>query len=250
MSHRKFHEVCVAGRRYLTPGMVRLTFTGEQLDAFPSTGVGDEYLRLFFPDPVSGELVLPEIDDEGHWTFPVERERVRYSTYTVRRFDAATRELDIDFVVHQGGMASEWACAAQPGDRIVVNNPRGLYEPPEDMSWQVLMADATGLPALSRLLEQTPAHVASQVFVEVADRAHEQALPTHPRATINWVHGTGNGVAASALDRQFAHISLMDGIGYLWAAGEQAAIRAVRRKARKLPAFAGTRCKAVAYWIA
>ncbi|MBS7543229.1 siderophore-interacting protein [Ancylobacter oerskovii] len=250
MSQRKFHELSVVERRYLSPGMVRLTFTGEELAAFPSTGIGDEYVRLFFPDPASGELVLPEIDDEGHWTFPAERERVRFSTYTIRRFDAPARELDIDFVVHAGGMASDWACAAEPGAAIVINSPRGLYEPPEELSWQVLMADATGLPALARLIEQTPDHVASQIFIEVADRSHEQSLPAHPRATVSWIHGTGNGLCASTLDKQFAQVAMMDGNGYLWAAGEQAAMRAVRRKARKIPAFAGTRCKAIAYWIA
>ncbi|GAB4066839.1 siderophore-interacting protein [Ancylobacter sonchi] len=249
MSHPTFHDVSVARRRLLTPGMVRLTFAGAGLAAFRSTGIGDEYVRLFFPDPASGEMVLPEIDADGHWTFPAERERVRYATYTIRRFDKAAGELDIDFVVHEGGLASSWAQAAEPGDRIVINNPRGLYEPPADLGWQVLMADATGLPALARLLEQTPAHVESRIVIEVADRAHEQPLPPHPRATVTWSHGTGNGLAVSALDRQLAQIPRGDGVGYLWAAAEQKVARSIRNVARRLPAFADVPCKAVAYWI-
>ena len=249
MTQQMFHEVAVARRQLLTPGMVRLTFAGEGLAAFASTGIGDEYVRLFFPDEATGETVLPIIDGEGRWTYPDGKPPVRYSTYTVRRFDAAARELDIDFVVHEGGLASEWAQAAPPGQRIVINNPRGLYQPPPDVRWQVLLADATGLPALARLLEDTPDDIASRVVIEVADAAHEQALPPHPRALVTWLHGSGNGLRASRLAEAFQRIPLPEGCGYLWGSGEQTAIRAIRQRARKMPIFQDGRSKLIAYWI-
>lgn len=250
MGARAFHEAIVVRRALLTPGMVRLTFAGEGLSAFRSTGIGDEYVRLFFPDPATGELVLPQIDGDGRWTWPAERERVRYSTYTVRRFDRQAAELDIDFVLHEGGMASDWAMGAQPGERIVINSPRGLYEPPDDLRWQVLLADATGLPAVSRLLEQTPAHVASHVVIEVAEEAHAQPLPNHPLANVTWVYGSGNGIAPSALKHAFSLMPSAEGTGYLWAGAEQKVIRDLRRLARDMPAFRDDRHKLVAYWIA
>ncbi|GGF54096.1 siderophore-interacting protein [Azorhizobium oxalatiphilum] len=243
-----FHEAAVIARRLLTPGMVRLTFSG--LDAFRSTGIGDEYIRLFFRDPDTGTLPLPAIDADGRWTFPEEGPPVRYSTYTVRRFDAAACEMDVDFVVHEGGIASSWAQAAEPGDTIVINNPRGLYQPPEGHRWQVLLADATGLPALARLIEQTPAHVASRVVVEVADAAHVQALPAHPRLSVSTVHGRGNGVCASCLEEAFALLPLPEGTGYVWMAGEQAAARRLRQSVKTMPALGSARSKVVAYWIA
>ncbi|MDF2999141.1 MAG: NADPH-dependent ferric siderophore reductase [Xanthobacteraceae bacterium] len=245
-----FHEITVARREWLTPGMVRLSFTGEDLSGFRSTGIGDEYVRLFFPDPVTGERVLPEIDAEGRWTFPAEPERVRYSTYTVRHFDVEARELHIDFVVHEGGMASEWAIAAQPGMSVVINSPRGLYAPPNGLSWQVLLADATGLPAVGRLLAQTPAHVASHIVVELGSEAHAQSLPYHPLAEVTWIFGRGNGVAPSALDHALPSIPLGAGVGYLWAGAEQKAARRIRNLARRMPAFGEGRQKVVAYWSA
>lgn len=250
MQTRAFHEITVARREWLTPGMVRLAFTGEDLASFRSTGIGDEYVRLFFPDPETGERVLPHIDAEGQWTFPAEPERVRYSTYTVRHFDREARELHIDFVVHEGGMASEWAVAAQPGMSVVINNPRGLYAPPDGLNWQVLLADATGLPAVGRILAQTPAHVASHVVVEVGSETHAQSLPDHPLAQVSWIFGRGNGVAPSALDRAFASLPTAEGTGYLWASAEQKAARRIRRLARGMPAFGEGRQKVVAYWIA
>ena len=77
MTENPFHEATLVARRYLTPGMIRLTFSGEGLNRFRSTGIPDEYIRLFFPDPGTGELVLPTIDAEGRWVFPEERQRVR-----------------------------------------------------------------------------------------------------------------------------------------------------------------------------
>ncbi len=246
---RIFHEIAVAERRYLSPGMVRLTFTGEGLEHFNSTGIADEYLRLFFADEETGEVVLPIIDAEGRWTYRKDRPPVRCSTYTVRRFDKESRELDIDFVVHGGGMASDWAMSVPIGGRITINSPRGLYAPPSDTPWQLLMADATGLTALSRILEQTPAHIRSQVVVEVADRDHEFALPDHPAAKVEWLHGSGNGVGPSRLDVVFDEISFPKEPIYLWVAAEQTPARAIRKRARANLKLKHDRYKIVAYWI-
>lgn len=192
-----FFEARVLGRQDLTPGMVRLSFGGEGLSDFPGTGVPDEYLRLFFPDAGTGRLHLPVITEDGRWTYPEGQDVIHCSTYTVRQHHAARGGIDIDFVVHAGGVASEWAQKAQPGDAITINRPRGLYAPPADMTWQLLVADATGLPALARILEQTPKHVQSRVFVEIASAEHEQTLPHHEFATVTWLHRSGNGVAAA-----------------------------------------------------
>ena len=39
----------VLGRRMVSPGMVRVTLGGEGLAGLKTTGVGDEYVRLFLP---------------------------------------------------------------------------------------------------------------------------------------------------------------------------------------------------------
>ncbi|RBL83822.1 siderophore-interacting protein, partial [Streptomyces cavourensis] len=43
------HRAVVARVQPLTPTMTRVTLHGEGLAGFESTGVGDEYIRLFFP---------------------------------------------------------------------------------------------------------------------------------------------------------------------------------------------------------
>jgi NADPH-dependent ferric siderophore reductase len=245
-----FHEATLLSRRQLTPGMIRLTFGGPGLAAFKSTGIGDEYLRLFFPNEKTGKLHLPHISEDGRWTYPDGQDALRYSTYTVRSYRPELGELDIDFVVHEGGLASEWAQRAKPGDRVTINNPRGLYAPPADIAWQLLVADATGLPALSRLLEQTPRHVQSRVFIEVARPEDEQALPAHPGAIVTWLHRSGNGVAPSRMGDVVRAVPLPPTPGYVWVAGEQKAVRSIRKFVRQELKLPAERYELVGYWIA
>lgn len=248
MTAGMFHEVTVSRRRFLSPGMVRLTFTGEALDQVRATGIADEYLRLFFPDDVTGETVLPIISADGRWQTPEGKPPVRCSTYTVRRFDSRRREMDIDFVVHAGGLASEWAQTAEPGHSIVINNPRGLYQPSPDLRWQLLMADATGLPALARLLEQKRDNVFCRVVIEVASEEDRQSLPECANTQITWIYG-GNGVTKSRIGEVFALIPLPPGAGHIWVSAEQTAVRAIRKRVKDVLALPAESCKLVAYWI-
>lgn len=247
---KMFFEATVLSRSQLTPGMVRVSLGGQGLADFPSTGIGDEYLRLFFPNEKTGKVHLPHITDDGRWTYPDGQDAIRCSTYTVRRHDPAESRVDIDFVVHKGGVASEWAQKAKRGETITINKPRGLYTPPSDAAWQLLVADATGLPALSRILEQTPSDMQSRIFIEVAEAEHQQELPHHPHATVTWLHRSGNGVAPSRLTEIIRSVPLPATPGYIWVAGEQKVVRAIRKFVRqdlKLPA---ERYELVGYWVA
>lgn len=243
-----FFEAKVLGRQSLTPGMIRLSFGGDGLAGFPGTGMPDEYLRLFFPDRGTGRLHLPVITEDGRWTYPDGQEVIHCSTYTVRQHRPEMGEIDIDFVVHEGGVASEWAQKAEPGDVITINRPRGLYTPPADITWQLLVADATGMPALARILEQTPKHVQSRVFIEIAAPEHEQPLPHHEFATVTWLHRSGNGVAPSRMADVVKAMPLSATPGYIWVAGEQKVVRAIRKHVRQQLKLAPERYELVGYW--
>lgn len=243
-----FHTATVLSRQPLTPGMIRLTLGGEGLGNLRTTGVGDEYLRLFFPNEQTGRVHLPAIDEDGRWTYPDGRDTLRYAAYTLRHVRPEAGEIDVDFVIHQGGVACQWAQQARPGDTITVNNPRGLYRRPDDARWQLLVADATGLPALCRLLEQTPDGIHSRVFVEVARPEDELLLPPHPGATVTWLHHSGNGVAPSRIEDVVRAVPLPPTPGYIWVAGEMRAVRAVRRYVRHELQLPTERYELVGYW--
>lgn len=249
MLDSNFFQVKVARKTTLSAGMLRLTLAGDGLESFRTTGMPDEYLRLFFPNEETGELVLPMIDGEGRWSYREGKPPVRCSTYTVRRFDRHSREIDIDFVVHQGGVASEWAQRVDEGEPMIINNPRGLYTPSSDLPWQLVIADATGIPAAARLLEQKTDRLACRVIFEVACEADIQPLPEVANTAVTWIVGSGNGVYKSRLGEIFPNLPLPVGDGHIWAAGEQETIRQIRKLAKGKLKLPPERHKLVAYWI-
>ncbi|KQX35217.1 hypothetical protein ASD04_14290 [Devosia sp. Root436] len=56
-----FHKATVLSRQNLTQGMIRLTLGGPGLGAFQTTGIGDEYLRLFFPNEWAQQSALSRL---------------------------------------------------------------------------------------------------------------------------------------------------------------------------------------------
>ncbi|MCM2389500.1 siderophore-interacting protein [Streptomyces albipurpureus] len=241
------HRGTVLTTDYLTPGMIRIVFGGDGLGAFETSGVGDEYLRLHFPVPGTGELVLPR--PELDWSYPEGVERSPAERYTVRRYDPERGEVTFDFVVHDGGAASSWAKAARPGDELGIGSPRGLYDPPAGVEHQLLAADATGLPAVGRLVEQLPAGTRATVIVEVADASHEQVIHSPADVRYVWLHGAGNGIGPSRLEaavRTLARPGTPP--GYVWVAGESRAVRGIRRYLRHDLALPARMYKVVSYW--
>lgn len=247
MSVNLVHRIVVQRVERLSPGMVRIVFGGDGLEGFVSTGIGDEYFRVFFPGEGQDEPNLPFPTDDGYWDFPEGVEPAPMRTYTVRDWDAETGELTIDFVVHDGGVAAAWALRATPGDVVGVNTPKGLYDPPAGIEWQLLIADATGLPAAARLAENAPAGIRTRVVLEVPTPEDELALLPADGVELHWVHG-GNGHAPTRIEEILRASELPGGPGYVWVAGETKATRGVRKHLRhelKLPAAA---YKVIGYW--
>src|SRR5689334_11439151 len=85
----------------ITPRMVRVTFTSPELANFGWNGPA-AHIKLIFAQPA------PESPG-------AEPPRPTMRTYTPRRFDRATRELDVDFILHGEGPASTWAEQAAVG---------------------------------------------------------------------------------------------------------------------------------------
>ncbi|MDT0264745.1 siderophore-interacting protein [Streptomyces sp. DSM 44915] len=247
------HRAQVVATRRLTPGMTRVTLGGPDLADYPTTGVGDEYVRVFFPAEGAREPELPTPTERGGWSWADEQRPAPMRTYTIRGVDATAGTVDIDFVVHDGGVAAAWALAAQPGDAVGLTSPTGVYVLPEQARWQILIADAAGLPAVARLVEQTRPGVRTRVILEVIDPRHRQPItlgdPERDAAelTVEWVYA-GNGHAPSRLDRLVAGLELPEEPGYLWFAGETGVMRSIRknlRHQRKLPNGSYT---TVGYW--
>lgn len=241
------HRAVVRRVRPLSPGITRVVLGGDGLEGFVSTGVGDEYLRMWLPHEGETEPVLPEPSGAESWSFAEGVTPSPLRTYTVRDWNEQDAELTIDMVVHGHGLAARWAADAAPGDVVGVNTPRGMYSPPADMSWLLLVSDAAGLPAAARILESVPAGVRVRVVLEVPDATHELPLELPPGAELTWLHG-GNGVTPSRLDEIVRAAERPGEPGYIWVAGETRIMRGVRKHLRHELGLPPTAYKVVGYW--
>lgn len=244
------HRGIVSSTLALTPNLIRVTLGGEGVADFLSTGIGDEYVRVFFPhgaDPTDVSLPVPAGD---WWETPEGAPEAPMRTYTISGVRPEAGELDIDFVTHEAGIAGPWATRAEPGHVVGFNSPTGLYTPPADITWQVLVADLTGLPAVARIAADAPDGVRTRVVLEVPSELDQVEFAIGRDVEVTWVFG-GNGHGPSALGhlvRGIVDERLALDEGYVWVAGETAALRDVRKYLRKELALPTTQYKVVGYW--
>lgn len=208
----------------LTPHMVRVVVGGDGMADFRPNDFTDAYVKLVFGvDGVdyAGALTLPEI----RATYPREQwPRVR--SYTVRDHDPAAGELTLDFVVHgDEGLAGPWAAAARPGDPVLLVGPGGGYAPSEKAGWHLLVGDESALPAIAASLEAMPAGTTAWVFLEVADDAEHQALPSKAHVHLRWLHrADGDDLVDAVRAMEFP-----EGTAQAFVHGEAGFVRALRR---------------------
>ncbi|RKT55494.1 siderophore-interacting protein [Saccharothrix australiensis] len=210
-------------------GLVRITLGGPGTAGFEAHSP-DEHVKLIFPEP-DGTLRLPEQDgDMLRWPRPSPTSR----EYTVRRYDPATGELDIDIALHDGGLGADWARAVEPGAVAHVAGPPGGLIVPHHYDRYLLAGDLTALPAIARWLEELPRTARGWAFIEVADAAEEIPLSAPEHVEVRWLHrgdappGTGDLLADAV-----RAVSVPEGERvYVWVAGEAGAIKPLRRWVR------------------
>jgi NADPH-dependent ferric siderophore reductase len=222
----------------VTPGLRRVTLTGDQLGsftgsdgttfpAFASNGF-DDSVRLIFPYPGESEPVLPVYKD-GKYRWPADPPAL-WRVYTVRRYDAQARELDIDFAKHGVGVATTWAYRAKPGDRLHVGGPSASSGWPEGYDWFLVVGDDTAIPAIDRLLAELPGGTRAEVYLEVAEESHRIDFPARPGVEVTWVVRNGRAPGTEPLLLQAVReAGRREGSVFAWLAGEQSVVRDLRR---------------------
>lgn len=228
----KTYAATVLGRRRLSAHLVSITLG--RLGDYSSTGVPDEYIRIMIP-PTGTPLVLPEIDENWTVTYPEGTAEPASRVYTIsdHRVIDGQIQLDLDIVLHDEGIGSDWALACEPGDQVGLIDPHGLYAAADDVGWQLLVADITGVPAVARILRNSkPGQVIEAVLV-ITDPDDEIALPSPADVTVTWqVVGSDTDIAGALADAVTSR-ELPAADRYVWLAGEARASRAVRRHLRR-----------------
>lgn len=195
----------------VTPHMQRITLGGREIAAFLNAeGASDAaaWVKVFLP---SGES----------------------RAYTLRRIDHRQGTLDIDFVMHgdgaDAGPAATWAAHARTGERLAIAGPRsGGFLLPGDASWVLLAGDATALPGIQSIASRLPSGIKAQVYLEVPSDEDRQPIDGPAGLRLEWIHGL-RGQPGVGLARALLHRPLPPGPGYVWLAGESAAVRTLKR---------------------
>jgi NADPH-dependent ferric siderophore reductase len=202
--------------QHLTPRMVRITFTSPELADFAWNGPA-AHIKLIFAPP---EAAAPGADAP----------RPTMRTYTPRRFDPRTRELDVDFILHGEGPASIWAEQAAVGQSLTIAGPGRNYVIDPAAEWFLLAGDDTAIPAISTILENLPTTAAARVFIEVIDRQDEVEIPAHPNTAVTWLHrGTNISQAGAPLEASVRAYQMPPGSGRVYVACESGAMRRIRK---------------------
>lgn len=237
----RFRELTVLKSEQIAPGFQRVTVGGPELEGFSSLGF-DDHIKLFFPDnPQTFEV--PQATEDGIvWRSDVRPPSRDYTPL----YDAGHHALAIDFYIHDGGVASDWAQQARPGDKLFTGGPRGSLIVPEHYAWQLYVCDETGMPALRRRLEalQAAGFTGQLTAVVSINDATSKAYLAHLSGfDIEWVVGGDEEAVASRL----ASLTVPAQDYFLWLTGEGKRVK--RLSARfETPQIDAQLLRAVAYW--
>jgi NADPH-dependent ferric siderophore reductase len=221
----RFRHVTVRSTMPVTPRLMRVTLTGDELDGFaieaPAASV-----RLLLPEDGARALVVPEWN--GNEFLLPDGRRPTIRTFTPLRFDPAGRALDVEIVMHGGGAASAWATAVQPGAPAAISGPGRGYVIDHHAPAYMLAGDETAIPAMSQLLDVLPHQVPVRVLVEIAGPEARCELSTHPRAEVTWCELASDAPAGDALF-EAVRAAAIGPDARVWVAGEAAAVQRIRR---------------------
>ncbi|WLE61438.1 siderophore-interacting protein [Burkholderia plantarii] len=234
---------------HVTPHLLRVTLGGDDLDDFVSASF-DDHVKVFFPAPGDTEPTLPELGPNG-LVLPDGAPKPIMRDFTPRRYDRAARELDLEFVLHHPGPASQWAGQAAVGQTLAIRGPRGSFVVPTDFDWHLLIGDDSALPAIARRLAELPAGTRAAIVIEVADESAKLEFDTAADVYAIWRYRNDPAAAAgdgAQLVAALRDLPLPSGDGYVWAAGEAAAMRAVRQHLCDARGVHKSRIRASAYW--
>ncbi len=192
---------------WLTPHLVRVTLGGPGFAQFEDRAETDKYVKLMFTDADAVNVTR---------------------TYTVRRVDAQTQTLDIDFVVHgDEGLAGPWAAMAAPGARLRLMGPGGGYAPNPEASWYLLLGDLSAVPAIAAALDALPAEAIGTVVIQVDAEGAIFGLEAPAGVDVQWVVDPRHEI--ETLAERVRSLEWRDGAVDVFAHGERESMKALRR---------------------
>lgn len=223
----KRRSLTVASIVDVTPGMRRITLTGNALEDFTSLAP-DDHVKIIVP---AGDGTEERRD------------------YTPRRYDRTSRTLTIDFALHDAGPVTQWAIAAHPGDTLEIGGPRGSAVISQSVKRWLLVGDETALPAIGRRIEESDAATTITAVAAVAGPLEQQTFETRAALTCHWVHRPlSDATDATGLLHLLSRVDIHPET-FVWVAAEASVARAIREYLTKDRGYPLSWIKASGYWV-
>ncbi|MFH8251664.1 siderophore-interacting protein [Microbacterium sp. B2969] len=225
---------------------VRVTVTGPDFDDFVSTGPTD-HTRVFFPDPVTGELTAPRAAGPGEEGIVRPEAAMFARDFTPlnpRREDDRVL-VDFDILRHvDPGPAAAWGVQAKPGDRLVIVGPRGSKNAPQEAPRVLLVVDPTAFPSATRWLAEVAATTRVDVVADVAgDLCWVETYFRQESGRVDFTLTAAGPDLAEA-----AKASGVDAGTFMFAAGEASRLIPLRRYLRNDLALPREQFALSGYW--
>ncbi|MFF0918319.1 siderophore-interacting protein [Rhizobium leguminosarum] len=210
----------------ITPGMRRITLTGDDLADFISLAP-DDHIKIFVPAADGSE----------------ERR-----DYTPRRYDNIEQKLIIDFALHEAGPVTQWAIDARAGDRLEFGGPRGSAVVSKTVKRWLLIGDETALPAIGRRIEESGAGTVITTIAAVTGPLEEQVFETSAELHAHWAHRPlSQATDATALLKLLSTADIQPET-FIWVAAEASVTRSIRAYLLERGCPLGW-IKASGYWV-
>jgi NADPH-dependent ferric siderophore reductase len=204
----------------LTPNMIRVTFSGPELEGFPEGREGGN-CKLMLPEPKETRDEFAKRLTDGPQ--PVRR------TYTVRYYRADVQELDIDFVAHgDNGPASRWATHAVPGDFLGFMGPSPSKVTDFDADWYLVAADPSAIPVAAATLEAMPRDAKGVAVFEVTAAEDAQNIDAPEGVEMHWLVQPDPTKPSQQQENFIRALDWPDGKVQTCIAGESGVVRSLR----------------------
>ncbi len=174
--------------------------------------------------PLPGQDLMVAVPAEGDTTY---RRR-----YTIRRFDPAASEVELQIVRHEEGPGGRWATSVEVGDWVEAIGPRGKITLVDDADWHLFAGDESGLPAVLAMTEALRAGGRAQAVLEVPTAADQQTphLAEGALVDLHWLHrGDTAPGRPEALLEALGALELPAGRGHAYLTGELRVVSAMRQ---------------------
>lgn len=224
-------NACVVRSELITPHMLRLTLGGDGLVGFPDDQ-NSAYIKFVMSTPAPGSDEKPTI-----------------RTYTVRNYNAASNELEVDFVMHDiFGPAVDWAKHAAPGDEIPLMGPGPKKLVDYTADWFLLAGDMSALPAICANIEGMPADATGHAFLEIIDDADRQDIAAPAGLELHWIVNPHPDRENTVLLDAVKTMQWKEGRPSIWVAGEFSSALAIRAYLKKERGVSRHDLYASSYW--